>query len=496
MPVAERPSQLAPATRVRIARIPALPWLAVAALCVVGAALRAASIHQSLFGDELFLYSRVHGQSFTHMLALVHDNENTPPLFFVFTWLVARGSHAMLLVRVPSLLANVAAIALTFVLGRRTFGVRAGLLGAAWFALSPFQIFYGTDDRAYAAVGMLVVIATLALLAALQAPQQRRWWAIYAVAALAAIYTHYVATLVLVPQALWGLWRHRETVRRQLAWHGLVIAAFLPWIPFFILQAKHSGRESVRLSSLVPLTPSNAIKTEVQSLLGHPFIPPGKLPGVVPVVVLCVLLIGVALAFGRHWAGVRRFLATERGLVALLATSPIALIVIYSLRPHTSLLLPRNLEVGVPYACVVIGWLLARWPLPWAAGLSVIAFAALGVGTVKIMSTAYQRPDGRAAAQFIDANAASAAAVIDFPGPQGTQFYFRRPHRLYPLTFSWSAAARVRQQVFLTYLTGAPCSSLAPGYMLVTQRRWPSVPLPLAVCEYVPATANLRTSAR
>jgi 4-amino-4-deoxy-L-arabinose transferase-like glycosyltransferase len=474
--------------------------IALVAVALLAFALRWASIHQSLFGDELFLYSRVHLQSFGQMLSLVHDNENTPPLFFIVAWLFAKGPDPMLLVRVPSLLANVGLVFLIFVLGRQVLGVRPALLGAAWFAISPFQIFYGTEDRAYSVVALLVVISTLAFLAAMRREDARWPWIVYAVTAIAALYTHYISLLVLAPQAAWGLWTHRTTIRRQLTWHGIVVLAALPWIPFFVLQARHSARESVRLSTLSPFTASNVAKTEIQSLIGHPFIAPGRLPGVVALVALGTVVL-VALLWVMpmpvkkqdRWSGfltgMRRALSTERGLLLLLAAFPLVGLVIYSIRPHTSLLLPRNLEVAAPYAALVFGWLVTRPPLRWGLVLATIAFAALAVGTVKILKPAYQRPDGRAAARYIDSHANVSATVIDFPGPQGTQFYFRHPHHLAPGgQFDWRSAAGQRKQVFLTYLSDAPCTPNPPFYHLVSSGSWPSVPLRLVVCEYLPRT--------
>jgi 4-amino-4-deoxy-L-arabinose transferase-like glycosyltransferase len=472
--------------------------VAVVGIALLAFALRWASIHQSLFGDELFLYSRVHLQSFGRMLSLVHDNENTPPLFFIAAWLFAKGPDPMLLVRVPSLLANVGLVFLIFALGRQVLGVRPALLGAAWFAISPFQIFYGTEDRAYSAVALLVVISTLAFLAAMRREDARWPWIVYGIAAIAALYTHYISLLVLVPQAAWGLWTHRATIRRQLTCHGIVVLAALPWIPFFVLQARHSARESVRLSTLSPLTAPNVIKTEIQSLLGHPFIAPGRLPGVTALIVLgaavCAALLWVAVMrvkkrdhLSGFLTGIRRALSTERGLVLLLSVLPLVGLVIYSIRPHTSLLLPRNLEVATPYAALVFGWLVA-WPPPrWSLILAAVALGALAVGTVKMMEPAYQRPDGRAGAHYIDAHANVGATVIDFPGPQGTQFYFRRPHQVASGgPFDWHAAAQQRKQVFLTYLSDAPCTPAPPFYRLVSSGRWPSVPFHLLVCEYLP----------
>lgn len=468
-------------------------WI-VGVLTLIALALRWACVHQSLFGDELFLYSDVHGHSLGEVFSAVHDTEKTPPLYFILGWIFARGSDPTVLVRVPSLVAGAATVPLVFLLGRRTVGRAAGLVAAAWFALSPFQIFYGTEARGYALVTALVVLSTLALLAALDGRGVAAW-ALYALAAAAAIYTHYIAALVLIPQAAWALWTHRESIRGQLIANGIVVLVWLPWLPSFVVQARHSGDEARRLSALVPLTVSNAVKAEGQSLVGHPYVNLAKLPGTVPMVVLGVVL-AAALALGlalpaRRWPAIR-----DGRLLALLAlVAPLA-IIIYSARPHRSFLLPRNASVAVPYALLLIGWLLTvpRRRIA-AAALSAAALACVAVGSVKMLERGYQRPDGRDIARFIDAHAPPRAPVLDVPGPQGTQFYFKRVHPLPGLArfgpAQWSEAARTRTPVFLTFLRTpfleklGPPPQVAARFRLAAEHTSPSIPAPLTVREYV-----------
>ena len=181
----------------------------VAGLTALALGLRWACIHQSLFGDELFLYLDVHGRSLGQVFSAVHHTEKTPPLYFLLGWLLARGSDATVLVRLPSLVASAATVPFIYWVGLRTVGRRAGVVAAAWFAISPFAIFYGTEGRSYALVTALVALATAALLSALE-ERRARWWLLYVVVATGAIYSHYIAALVLIPQAVWALWTNRR----------------------------------------------------------------------------------------------------------------------------------------------------------------------------------------------------------------------------------------------------------------------------------------------
>jgi Dolichyl-phosphate-mannose-protein mannosyltransferase len=73
----------------------------------------------------------------------------------VLSWIVAQVGDAPELVRVPSLVAGVATVPLVYLLGVRTVDRVAGVVAATWLALSPFQIFDGTESRSYALVTAL-----------------------------------------------------------------------------------------------------------------------------------------------------------------------------------------------------------------------------------------------------------------------------------------------------------------------------------------------------
>src|SRR2546423_2619744 len=81
-------------------------WAAVAGLTAIAFGLRLAELHQSLFGDELFLYRIVAHHGLGRVFALVHDTESTPPLHFVLAWLGAKLGDPTVGMRVPSLVAG------------------------------------------------------------------------------------------------------------------------------------------------------------------------------------------------------------------------------------------------------------------------------------------------------------------------------------------------------------------------------------------------------
>jgi len=192
--------------------------------------------------------------------ALRHDG--APPLYYMVLhgWIGIFGSGD-LAVRSLSGLAGVAAIALAWAAGRRLGGSRVGWVAALVVASSPFAVAHALESRMYSLVIALVLAGYLAVTAALRHPS--RPWPLVATAALtgALLLTHYwsmflvsaVVALLVVRTLRLRPGRHRSgdvlldsddahhATRRVL----LAIAGgsllFVPWIPSFLFQVRHTG---------------------------------------------------------------------------------------------------------------------------------------------------------------------------------------------------------------------------------------------------------------
>ena len=245
--------------------------------------------------------------------------------------------------------------------------------------------------------------------------RRKRWWGLYALAITAAVYSHYTAVLVLAPQAAWALWAHRDRWREQLLATGAAALLFLPWLPSFVVQAENSADEARRIAASVPLTLSNVAELGPRALVGHPFVPFQDLPGWGALLALAAVVAGTVLvaiyrlATGR--ARLRPSLSSRGTLLLLLAVGPFWLLLAYSLRPETSFLLGRNLSVSVPYTVLLVGWLLTLPGGRLRIALPIIALALVSVGTLKMLTPDYQRPDAKDAAEYIDAEAPPGAPI-------------------------------------------------------------------------------------
>jgi uncharacterized membrane protein len=382
----------------------------VGGLTVVAFVLRLLLVRDSLLGDELILYDIVHDRSLGDILQIVHDTEKTPPLGFVLAWASAHIGDPTLWIRLPSLLAGTALVPVTYLLGRETVGTAAGIVAAAVVTLQPYSIFYATEARAYALVALLAALSTVALLRALQT-NRRAWWVVYGLAVVAATYTHYVAIFVLVAQTAWAFWVHRERLRELLVVHGLILLAYLPWLPSLVVQLRHSGDEAGRIAVLAPPSLEYFAQINAQMTVGQPFVSLRAVPGRIPEIV-----IGLTVAAALAMAAVRLFRGARpsaRGvLVILLAVATPLGIAALSLRPDASWMLPRNLIASLPAVTVVIGWLLVSLPRRPAIAAVAVVLLSLAVGTVRALDHSNRRTQYRAAAQVIDERAKPGDPII------------------------------------------------------------------------------------
>lgn len=114
------------------------------------------------------------------------------PLFLLLTWLLARWGDTEVLLRLPSVLAGTLAVVVVYLLGKRLFGERAGLVAALLTALVHFSVWYSQEARAYA---LFMLLTTLQMLFALTSVKRGRWFDWLALAAFTSLnlYTHYLA---------------------------------------------------------------------------------------------------------------------------------------------------------------------------------------------------------------------------------------------------------------------------------------------------------------
>ena len=180
--------------------------------------------------------------------------DGAPPLFYVLlhAWMAVLGTGD-LAVRSLSGVLGVIMLGLTYVAGRRFGTNEIEHRWAAWSAVlvvasSPFAIRYSTETRMYMLAMVLVLLGYLALMRMIDQRMTAIRFAGVVLCTAGLLYTQYwsifllaVVGTILVLRA----WRapELERLRARQALLAVVVGGllFVPWVPTFLSQLKHTG---------------------------------------------------------------------------------------------------------------------------------------------------------------------------------------------------------------------------------------------------------------
>lgn len=336
-----------------------------------------------------------------------------PYYLFMHAWTRLVGNSEVDL-RLPSIVAMAAAVAVAGELGRRLFSPLVGLLGGLILCLLPNSSRYAAEARPYAFTCLLSAVALLLLLVALE--RGRAWqWIAYGGAVVLLGLSHLVALTTLAAHATvvcYDRCRHGPS-RRHTLWVVVLTVAAVALLPIAWLG---SGQQDVQLAWVDPLT------------LGGLYHGPGATVGSVPT---AWLLIGLAL-FAR-WR-----LADRLIVVAVWALAPVVVVAAVSVLV-TPLWVARYLLVVLApvaiLAAVAVGGQPATGFRPiralWPAGVLVLLAATAYPGQLAVRgATAKNGPDYRSIARIVDDGQRPGDVLVYESGSRalraGTDYYLRR----------------------------------------------------------------------
>ena len=220
-------------------------WALLAAILAAAAALRLGTLgSNSLWFDEA-LVARLTQLPWPAITATLAARDVHPPLYFFLmkAWTGLAGTSEVGL-RLPSALASVFGVWLTYALLRQIASERAALLGALLVCLSPFDVMAAQEARMYALLETLTLASTLALILAISHGGRLRW-AAYAGISAAMAYTHNLGLCVLAAHGLWVAGFERCHLRGWLlaaCGATLLYAAWIPalWHQFAVVELHHA----------------------------------------------------------------------------------------------------------------------------------------------------------------------------------------------------------------------------------------------------------------
>lgn len=355
---------------------PARTLAIIASAVAIGLLLRVPGMLQSLWLDEIFR-TRVGLATDRVWWLLFYDVHN--PVYNALMWLWIRmAGDSEIAVRLPSLIAAMALIAVISRWAGARFGALAGLVTGLWLLISPVAVWYSTEAKNNIFT-VLFATAGVCLLDVAMRSRRLRDVLLAGAACVLAVATDFQALLVLVPAWI------------AVAWFGTVGAYGQSGATELRPAARVIARLSVRLapllfviaSALAFLVPWIIFKSGHASELPRPYV--GYLHWH-EVLRLLIIWLPTGNAFppiGRGWilngawigllilplllAGLSRLARTPAGVLALagLFGPPLLMMAAHELLVvmgvKTRLYQPRNLLVMLPWFAVALGAGGAAW---------------------------------------------------------------------------------------------------------------------------------------
>ncbi|HEY7666909.1 MAG TPA: glycosyltransferase family 39 protein [Actinomycetota bacterium] len=300
-----------------------------------------------------------------------------PPLYYslLHGWVRLGESEASL--RMLSALFGVLTIPLVYALGRSIRDRRLGIVGALLFAISPFQVWYSQEARAYALLTFGATLAMLGVARLLRDPErsgkvrESAWaWLAYVFGTTIAVLAHNTAVFLPIGANVlmvsWW-WTHgraprgflRNWVLAQLA----ILILWASWLPALLQQVAHGEAYSwiPRPTFGSVLSGAYAVYAGVTRATPYP---------VEAAVVLALAALGLW-----SWRHDRRWIAF---VLTFAFAAPLGELVVSVWRPI--FLAQTLIWAAVPLCLAVAAGLLSLRPAVFAAALVVlVVFAGFGL---------------------------------------------------------------------------------------------------------------------
>jgi mannosyltransferase len=317
--------------------------------------------------------------------AIAHDGGNMSVYYLVMHVLIGAFGNGLVVLRLPSVIATMATVALIALLAERLFDDRQVTLGAGLLAaVSLPLVYWGQTARGYAPMVAFVCAAMLAFLALVDGHAddgraRRGPWLCFVAAMTLAMYCSFVAALV-IPVQMLAVAARRGAVRR---YGSALVAIVVLCAPLAVLAVR---RGSGQLFWVQP--PSRMVDTQVlqsltsaglQPVFHHSFTTKALMWATLAAVVALVIDTAVRWRRGEAVWGM--------GLVLAWAVLPAALTFLYSVIAHP-VFVPRNVLMSTPAVALALAPSLAdrRWPRYLAPALLVAVLAARAIPVARAVN--------------------------------------------------------------------------------------------------------------
>lgn len=340
-------------------------------IIALGAFLRFYGLsRESFWIDELSTYKAGSYPTISQMISQWAAPNVHPPAYYLVIWTLQKlWTDSEFALRLPSAIAGVLAIPAIFLLGKKLFSWREGLIAAGLLALLWCPVFYSQEAKAYQMLLLFAIIATSFWIDILRSLSNSTTFSItkilpYAVTAAICCYLNYSGLYLIFLQAVATLaFAANKQNRRKVARIYLtVFLLYLPWLPWMIWQF-------ICNPHMTAWIPQPSISYFLQ-FLSFIFVGPYEGTLIQTLVIYAFLMLLAFLIIkdmhriiATHDSGrTRRFFLSGQGLLLLWLAVPFLLLFIFSLliRP---VITERYLIISLPAAYLLLARSITALPL-------------------------------------------------------------------------------------------------------------------------------------
>ena len=357
-------------------------------IIVLGALLRFYGLSsESLWLDELSTFRAGSYPTISQMISQWAAPNVHPPAYYIIIWILQKlWTDSEFVLRLPSAVAGVLAIPAIFLLGKKLFSHREGLIAAGLLAVLWCPVFYSQEAKAYQILLLFVIIATFFWMDILRDlsrgiafPTSKAYP--YAVTAVICCYLNYSGLYLILLQLVASVaFAARKPDRRRVRRIYLTVCIlYLPWLPWMLWQFICSHR----MVAWIPQpSASHFLKFLSFISIGHYDASTIHNLAIFAFLVLLGFLIIKETRRTRAVADssrLRQFLLSSQGILLLWLALPFLILFIVSLliRP---IITERYLIISLPAAYLLLARSLTALPLrPIARSILVwlLIFACL-----------------------------------------------------------------------------------------------------------------------
>ncbi len=236
-------------------------------ILLLGLVLRIISLNQSLWLDEATT-AMAAKMSLTDLFTKFLPGDFHPPLYYLIIkyWTALFGVSEISL-RFPSVIFGLGAIYFTYLIGKKIFNTKVGLVSALLLSTSGLAIYYSQEARMYSMAMFLVIVAVYLFI--------KEKWLYFSIALALIGMTDYIALLILLVFWIMGFKKKTLSLRSWsfIIAHIPLLLSFSVWFSVFVSQLSVglSVKESVPAwwGILGTLTLKNLLLFPIKFVIGR-----------------------------------------------------------------------------------------------------------------------------------------------------------------------------------------------------------------------------------